>query len=82
MNIKINEEYAKLVHPLSVEEYNSLRNSIEKSRGNLVPIILSQENYILDGHHRFKICQELNINPKIEIKTCASKLEEKFLSMK
>jgi 16S rRNA G966 N2-methylase RsmD len=78
MNIKINEEYAKLVHPLSVEEYNSLRNSIEKSRGNLVPIILSQENYILDGHHRFKICQELNINPKIEIKTCASKLEEKI----
>ena len=31
--------------------------------GLMYPIIINTNGYILDGHHRFKICQELGIEP-------------------
>ena len=63
MNIKINEEYAKLVHPLTHLELNSLKESI-KNNGQWYPIIVNQKGFILDGHHNFEVCQELSIEPK------------------
>jgi len=65
INIKINEEYEKLVFPLSDEDYNELKKDIQ-TYGLDRPIILNEEDYILDGHHRFKICKELGIEPKTE----------------
>ena len=60
---KINPEYASLVPELSPEEYESLKQSI-KEKGLYVPIIVNQDGIVLDGHHRFKACQELGIqNP-------------------
>jgi len=49
--IKINPEYQSLVSDLSTEEYQSLKESIEKN-GLFVPIIINQDGVILDGHHR------------------------------
>ncbi len=77
MNININPEYAKLVHPLSQYEYQSLKDSIRESNGNIVAIIVNQENVILDGHHRYRACNELKLEPKIEVKAFNSKSEEK-----
>lgn len=66
--ITICEEYATLMPVLTSHEYNALKNSISKSNGNIVPITINQDHIILDGHHRYKACQELGLTPKIEVK--------------
>ena len=63
----INPEYSESVPPLTTEEYNGIKHSIE-SQGQYLPIIVNKNFEILDGHHRFKICQELGIEPEYEIK--------------
>jgi ParB-like chromosome segregation protein Spo0J len=59
----INEKYKDLVPPLTTEEYNELKQSI-KEKGLWVPIIINSQNVVLDGHHRFKICEELGIEAR------------------
>ena len=75
-NLKINPEYSKLVNPLSNLEYQVLKNSISE-KGLHLPIIVNQENVILDGHHRYKICKELAIEPIVEVKRFDDLLDEK-----
>jgi hypothetical protein len=78
MNVTTNEEYAKLVHPLTDNEYKALEEDIKKN-GQLDPIKINQQGIILDGHHRFKILQKLNIEPKTEINNILPDLEEEFV---
>jgi ParB-like chromosome segregation protein Spo0J len=75
--VKINPEYASLVSELSPQEYESLKQSIMKD-GLYVPIIVNQNGIILDGHHRYKACQELGIEPKTLVKVFEDKLEEQL----
>jgi 16S rRNA G966 N2-methylase RsmD len=75
--LKINPEYANLVPPLTDPEYNSFKQSI-KNNGLWYPITINQQGIVLDGHHRFKACQELGIIPNTEVKTFDSLLEEKL----
>lgn len=78
-DIKINEEYVKLVPSLLKEEYNLLKSSI-RINGLYIPIIINEDKIILDGHHRFKFCKELDISPKFEVKKFANiLLEKKFV---
>jgi DNA modification methylase len=75
--IKINPEYFKLVNPLSNAEYDVLKNSI-KEDGLHYPIVVNSKGDILDGHHRYKICKELDIIPiKFEIKHFDDYITEK-----
>ena len=76
--ITINPEYASLVYPLSDLEYDTLKNSI-KEDGLHYPITVNPQGEILDGHHRYKICKELEIIPYIkhEIKYFKDSIEEK-----
>src|SRR5574339_987859 len=76
LKIKINPQYAELVRALSNKEYAELKESI-KEKGLHLPIIINQDNTILDGHHRYQICNELDIEPKYEVKTFEDLLEEK-----
>jgi ParB-like chromosome segregation protein Spo0J len=80
-NIKINPEYQSLVSDLSDDEKKTLRESIAKD-GLFVPIIVNQDGVILDGHHRYKILQELGKIPvspdKIQIKHFDDPLYEKL----
>jgi ParB-like chromosome segregation protein Spo0J len=76
--VKINPEYASLVSELSPEEYESLKQSIKKENGLYVPIIVNQNGVILDGHHRYKACQELGIEPKTLVREFKDKLEEQL----
>ena len=62
IELKINPEYANLVPKLSATEYQELKESI-KLNGLWHPIIINPERVILDGHHRYPICIELNIEP-------------------
>lgn len=56
----------QVMPPLSDEEYADLKADIEE-RGVMVPIEFDEDGNVLDGHHRLKICEELEITdyPKI-----------------
>jgi ParB-like chromosome segregation protein Spo0J len=58
---KIHELASKLPE-MSVEEFETLKESI-KVNGLLQDIIL-WESKVLDGRHRYKACQELDVKPK------------------
>ena len=76
--LEVSQEYASLVPQLSAEEYESLKQSI-KENGLYVPIIVNQDGIILDGHHRYKACQELGIKePKTLVKEFKEKLDEQI----
>jgi ParB-like chromosome segregation protein Spo0J len=77
MEPTINPEYANLVRKLSESEYKELKESISK-RGLHIPIVVNQKGEILDGHNRFKICQELGIEPAFVIKEFDDPEEEKI----
>jgi ParB-like chromosome segregation protein Spo0J len=34
--------------------------------GQRIPIIVDKDGNIIDGHHRFRICKELGIEPEFE----------------
>ncbi len=64
----INKELELLLRPLDEKEYDSLKSNI-KEQGVLDPIKIWQYNnqdVIIDGHHRYKIANELGIKYKTE----------------
>ena len=76
--LHINEEYQDLVPPLTTQEYNDLKTNI-KNNGQHQPIIVSDRTgqfVIIDGHHRYKITQELERESLFEIKHFESETEE------
>ncbi len=75
-NLIINPEYESIVPPISLPEYEELKNSI-KDKGLHLPIFVNPNKVILDGHNRYRICQELGIEPKFEIKTFKDRFDEK-----
>jgi 3-methyladenine DNA glycosylase Mpg len=58
--ISTKKEYLKQIPPLSVSEYESLKQSI-KEQGLHVPVIVNKQRIVLDGHYRFRACKELGI---------------------
>jgi len=76
LTLKVNEEYEKLLPKLPTEEYEALKKSI-KEDGQHYLITVNPNGIILDGHHRFKICNELGIQPKYEVKFFKNPLLEK-----
>lgn len=68
-NVMINEELENWMPPLSKEETDNLVDSLidhgfDASYGKILvwnPMEEPDRYYIVDGHNRFKICQELNI---------------------
>ncbi len=74
MELKIKPEYERLNDPLTPEEYEALKESIKKE-GQKVPIVVNKQGIILDGHHRFKICKELGIEPKYRIEEHEDEIE-------
>jgi hypothetical protein len=75
--IRISSEYASLVPELSPDGYESLKQSILEN-GLYLPIIINKNGIILDGHHRYKACQELGIEPKTLVKEFRDKLAEEL----
>lgn len=71
MNLIINEEFARLIPPLSAEELEKLEQSLV-NEGCLNPLIV-WNNTIIDGHHRYVICIKhsisFNIIEKPELET-------------
>jgi hypothetical protein len=74
--IKINNEYSTLLPKMSAEEYESLKQSI-KLEGLWFPLTVNKDCVLLDGHHRYKACQELGIE-KSEIATTTKEFENEL----
>ena len=77
LELKVNPEYKALIPELLNDEYEKLKESISKNGyWEEYPIIVNDNNEILDGHSRWKACQELGIQPTIKVKHFESKEEE------
>lgn len=79
VGIKVNPEYEALCPPLSTEEYAGLKESI-REEGLWKAIEINEGGEILDGHHRYKACNEVGKpwdDPRPIIKKFNSKLHEK-----
>lgn len=75
--IKLKEEYKKLVPRPSSEDYAKLIDDI-RVKGIEDPIILNQKNIIVDGYTRYDIALTLDIDDiPVSVKTFATEKEEK-----
>ena len=72
-NIQIDEELENLLPKLEVEKYNLLKADIIKN-GCINPIIVCN-GLIVDGHNRYRICKENNIEFKTKEMNFANKQE-------
>jgi len=59
--IKVSEEYKKLVPRPTKKQYQQLKEDI-KNNGVEEPIVINMKCIILDGYTRYQIAQELGIN--------------------
>ena len=76
MSLHLNPEYEKLLPKMSDEEFAELTASIQ-AEGQHYPIVANEDLEVLDGHHRFKACTELGIEPDFEVRKFEDKLIEK-----
>ena len=76
MSLRLNPEYDKLLPKMSQEEFGELKKSIQ-TEGQHYPIIVNEDLEVLDGHHRFRACTELEIEPDFEVRKFEDKLLEK-----
>jgi len=76
MSLRINPIYDKLLPRMNDEEFEQLKASI-KTEGQHYPIIVNEDLEVLDGHHRFRACTELGIEPDFEVRKFDDKLLEK-----
>ena len=59
--IQVDSELAGLLPDLDGATFGSLREDISQ-RGIQVPVIVTEDGTIIDGHHRFRIAKELGID--------------------
>lgn len=76
MSLRINPEYDKLLPKMGEQEFAELKASIQ-SEGQHYPIIVNEDLEVLDGHHRYRACVELGIEPDFEVRRFEDKLIEK-----
>ena len=76
MSLRVNPKYEKMLPKMSEEEFTELKASIE-AEGQHYSIIANEDLEVLDGHHRFRACTELGIEPDFEVRKFEDKLLEK-----
>jgi ParB-like chromosome segregation protein Spo0J len=76
MSLRLNPIYEKMLPTMTQEEFEQLKESI-RTEGQHYPIIANENLEVLDGHHRFRACIELGIEPDFEIRRFDDKLIEK-----
>ncbi|MEX3562147.1 ParB N-terminal domain-containing protein [Corynebacterium phoceense] len=69
----------QVMPPLSADEYQDLFEDI-KENGVLVPILVDEDEVVIDGHHRSKIAAELGIPCPEEIITGKSEAEKRGMA--
>ena len=72
--LKIDPEFENVIPPISSEEFEQLEENIV-SEGMLLSPIVIWNDYIVDGHNRYKILRK---HPEIECKTFEKHFEDRF----
>lgn len=80
VEVKEKEEY-QVMPELSENEYESLKKDIEEN-GVKVPITIDEEGYIIDGYHRVRACDELDVEPPKKVVANLDEPEKVSLSWK
>ncbi len=79
--ISISKELQEFIIPLSDEEFNQLRQNLLEE-GCRDPLIVwdksDKEQILVDGHNRYRICQELGIDFKIKKQAFSNEEEAKL----
>lgn len=68
--LEIDEEFKKLIPHLTHEEEEALTESISKFNGCYIPLIAWRDGerlWLLDGHHRYHICQRFKFTPEVTV---------------
>lgn len=73
--IKINPEFEKLIPPLADDELKQLESNLIKEGWRNNERIFLWNDFIVDGHNRYKICLKNNIDFKTEPKQFTNKNE-------
>jgi hypothetical protein len=60
MELRIDPEFTSLIPPITQEEYDILEQSLLQE-GCRDALVVWDDNFLLDGHHRFQICQKHDI---------------------
>ena len=71
----------EILPPLSDEEYDALRDDIA-TNGVLVPVTVDQNGYVIDGHNRLKIADELGLEVPRNVREFASDDERLEFALK
>ena len=79
LELRTNLKYQVLTRPYTPSEYKRLKDSI-RELGQEQPIFIDECNYVLDGYHRLKVCEELDIKPWVEVRKYESE-EQKIRSI-
>ena len=64
--MKIDKEFQSLIFPLSDDEYVLLEQNIIRDGCRDALVVWKEEDILLDGHNRYKICQKHKIDFKIK----------------
>lgn len=75
-NIRVDPTFEALITPLTHQEYDVLEQTLLKD--GLRDDIITWKSIIVDGHHRFKICQKHGINIHSKEMEFASETEAKI----
>jgi N6-adenosine-specific RNA methylase IME4 len=75
------DPYLTLLPPLAEGDYNTLKADISE-RGLIVPIVIDEQNNIIDGHNRLRIAAELNLTEiPFDIRVNLSEEEKQQLAL-
>lgn len=58
--------FIDILPPLRSDEFTALRQDIEVN-GQQVPIIVTPDGCVIDGHHRLRVCRELGLVPLVRV---------------
>ena len=72
--LKIDEGYKNLIRPLSEQEFSQLEEDILQN-GISAPIIVTDDNTIIDGHHRHQIALKYNLPIPIKVSPLSDRAE-------
>jgi len=75
MELIIDSEFENLIPPMKPEEFKGLKESIVKNGYDILYPIVIWNDIIIDGHNRYSICKEFNIEFSISEKEFDNRFE-------
>ncbi len=75
MELIIDPEFKNLIPPMKPEEFQGLKESIVNNGYDILYPIVVWNNIIIDGHNRYSICKEFNIEFSVSEKQFNNRFE-------